>query len=427
MAEMKLGENCPIMVGDTVVNDIVVEIGWTVAVASNFEIDVCCFLLTQEKKVRNDKDFIFYNQPSSVDGSIVLNTSPGNFNKSEIYISLEKIPSEIVRLVVAVTIYQAEKRQQNFSMVDHLYIRIKSKGSDPQQISYYELHDTNHGATQILGNIYKVKNSWNFCAGGQRFKVGLDILADKLGVNVLTENIETPSDVGTKARRNRHSIAKNKEDSVHIFQEKFISFLPQINAAVEQKDNESKTRMILDRIFTDVFGYNFDEIKAEQKIQGRKADYILSVDGEDVIVVEVKRAGMTLREKQIFQATSYGAYSGIKWALLTNLEQWQVYFISFQDRVEANLFFSVDFKNGLSADDWKNLLLISRYWISKDNILEKFWNEVQALKRSNIIESIMSDDVIKKIRSTVNRNSGCNISHENIQKAVEEALGITTL
>jgi stress response protein SCP2/predicted type IV restriction endonuclease len=421
---MKHGENCVIMSGSSTTKDIVVELGWTSSINDIIEIDACCFLLNQEKRVRNDKDFIFYNQNASVDGSVVLNSSPKkSANSSEFYISLSRIPNEIVRIVIAITIYQAEERRQNFSMLDYLYIKIKEQG---QQIACYELRDANEDTTQVLGNIYRFQDSWKFCSGGQGFKVGLDILADKLGVNVITESTQIKANSETKAQRARCSIAATQEDSIRILQEKLISFLPKINAAVEQKDNESKTRMILDRIFTDVFDYKIDEIKAEQKIQGRRADYVLSVNGNDTLVVEVKRAGLTLREKQIFQATSYGAYSGIKWALLTNLQEWRIYCVSVENKVEADFVFSVNLSKEPTFDDCKNLLLISKNWIAKKNMLENLWNETRAVSRENIIRSILSEDVVNKIRLVVNRDSGCNISHEDIQKALEDILGITS-
>ena len=59
--------------------------------------------------------------------------------------------------------------------------------------------------------------------------------------------------------------------------------------------NESNTRMILDRFFIDVLDYDINEVKAEQNIQGRRADYVLSANDSDVIVVEAKKAGMALR------------------------------------------------------------------------------------------------------------------------------------
>ncbi len=177
-------------------------------------------------------------------------------------------------------------------------------------------------------------------------------------------------------------------------------------------------------MFMDAFGYELDEIKAEQKIQGRRADYILSVNNEDMLVVEAKKAGMRLQDKQIFQATSYGAYSGIKWALLTNLKTWQLYYISTQEKVEASLVFSIDLTSNLGQEDFEKLILISRYGISKKRLLEKLRDEINALRPENIINAIISEEVINKVRLIVRRDTGCNVANEKIQKTIKEILRI---
>ncbi|MCI5168314.1 MAG: hypothetical protein D3903_20040 [Candidatus Electrothrix sp. GM3_4] len=156
----------------------------------------------------------------------------------------------------------------------------------------------------------------------------------------------------------------------------------------------------------------------------RRADYILSVDNEDMLVVEAKKAGMRLQNKHIFQATSYGAYSGIKWALLTNLQTWQLYYISTQEKIEENLVFSIDLTGDLGQEDFEKLILISRYCISKKRMLEKLRDEVNALRPENIINAIISEEVINKIRLTIKRDTGCNVVNEKIQQTLEKILRI---
>jgi stress response protein SCP2/predicted type IV restriction endonuclease len=427
--QLQRGASCLIKADESKVEDIIVELVWTVPSGIPFEVDACAFLLTDKKTVRDDRDFIFYNQPASADGSVVLNpVSKNSRKKSEFYICLAKLPAEIVRIVIAVTIYQAAERQQNFSMVKDLYLNIVERGSAGQQIACYQVPDANEDITLVLGHIYRVQDEWKLCAGGQGFRVGLDLLASKLGVDIQSEKTEQPEDnteTEIKSRRGRRSTADLLEESVQLLQEEISRFLPQINAAVEQKDNESKTRIILDRIFIDVFGYKIEEIKAEQKIQGKRADYVLSVAGNDILVVEVKKAGMNLRGQHISQAAFYGACSGIAWALLTNLQTWQIYYISMQEKVEHHLVFSVDLSSGPSEEDFKNLVLISRDWINKRNLLEKLWNETRALRSENIVQAVLTEEVISKIRIVVNRDNGCSFTNEQIKEAVERILPAT--
>lgn len=106
---------------------------------------------------------------------------------------------------------------------------------------------------------------------------------------------------GERKRRTAQEILNEKLD--HITSE-VSKILPLLMDSLNKKGNESDTRMLLDSILQYALGYDFNEIKTEQKIEGRRADYVLSLKNEDVIVLEAKRIGMTLRENQIFQATA---------------------------------------------------------------------------------------------------------------------------
>lgn len=421
--QLQHGERCIIKTAEAHVDDIVVILNWIVPSGMPFEVDACAFLLTEKKTVRDDRDFIFYNQSASVDGAVVLNTAPKDSgNKSEFSIRLAKMPAEIVQIVLAVTIYQGVERQQDFSVVKNLCVKIV--GFADEQIACYEQNDTDNDITVIIGNIYRFKDEWRFCAGGQRFKFDLNTLAGKLGVDVQGEEGDKDAETDAGSKGGRRSSAELLEDSAQLLREKMSSFLPQINAAVEQKITESNTRMILDRIFTDVLGYNIEEIKAEQKIQGKRADYVLSVDGRDMLAVELKKAGLNLRDQHVSQAAFYGACSGISWALLTNLQTWQVYYISTEDKVEHDLVFSLNFSSDPKLEDFKNLVLISRNWISKRNLLEKLWIETKAIRPESIVQAVLSEEVIKKIRIAVNRNNGCSLTNEQIQEALERMLPV---
>ncbi|MCI5151350.1 MAG: stress protein [Candidatus Electrothrix sp. MAN1_4] len=346
-------------------------------------------------------------------------------NDSEFHICLEKIPKEVSKIAFVINIYQAVERQQNFSMVDQISLKIFEKDFNGTELVRYDSKGIIQDIALILGGIYRNKGAWNFGAIGQGFNGGLDLLASRFGVSIEGTSEEDTQVVDEKKiKQGKRSIAQILSQKAHSLQQSIDAFLPQINSAVEQKINESNTRMILDKMFMDAFGYEIDEIKAEQKIQGRRADYILSVDNEDMLVVEAKKAGMRLQNKHIFQATSYGAYSGIKWALLTNLQTWQLYYISTQEKIEENLVFSIDLTTDLTLEDFEKLILISRYGISKKRMLEKLWNEVNALRPENIISTILSEEVINKIRIIIKRDTGCNLANDKIQQTIEEVLRI---
>jgi len=57
--------------------------------------------------------------------------------------------------------------------------------------------------------------------------------------------------------------------------------------------------------------------------------------------------------------------------------------------------------------------------------LEKLWNETKTLRPESIVQAVLSEDVINKIRIIVNRDNGCSFTNEQIKEAVERILPAT--
>ena len=417
------------------IDRIIIGLNWYIKDSSNFDLNASAFLISSTGFVRNHKDFIFYNQVTDVDRSIYLNTEVSENNDIRSFdIVLSKIPSNIQRIVFVLTIDDAIQRDQNFGLVDEASIRIANKNSY-QDIIRYELLETNNEVSIMFGELYRHSGEWKFKAVGQGFSGGLDIVASEFRVDLgsLPKSVNSDDTISESTTKSYSSSGLKKkrrspnqilsENSIYL-KNRFEKILPQIASAVDNKINESNTRMILDRVFVDIFGYNLDEVKAEQRIQGRIADYVLSVGDDNVLVVEVKKAGMKLRAQQVFQATSYGAYSGIQWAILTNLSQWQIYYISMCDKVEYNLVFEVNLESGLSHEDARNLNLISRYAMSRKGLLKNKWDTINALSRENITSALMTEDIFNKIRLIIKNENKCNVSNEEVQNSLENILKI---
>ncbi|EJF07815.1 putative stress response protein, TerZ- and CABP1 [Thiovulum sp. ES] len=362
---------------------------WT----GNKNLDISLFQLSAEKLLKND-DFLFFNNPST--SSIKLET---NKNSSKISIDLSKIENSIDKILIVATI------ESKFSDIEKFQLRIADK--------FYNIEANEESALNIA-EFYKRNGQWKFKIISTGYISGLETIAEKYGLNFSKEEKETKF-----KRCSKSGISKHVQD----IKAKLLQIKPNIDNAVIGKYNESDTRMVIDRIFIDAFGYKIDEVKTEQRIQGRKADYILSANGEDQIVVEAKKAGMALREKQVFQATSYGAYSGIKWALLTNLIDWQLYYINSGEMIEPELIFSVTLDT-IKDEDVEKLFAISRNGITRKNILTKMREQNIALSNSTMISAILTDDVINKIRNVVNRDSAYKVSNEEVQTVLEELLNI---
>jgi len=232
---------------------------------------------------------------------------------------------------------------------------------------------------------------------------------------------DEPKEEGSpEERKKRKSPKEVMEENIANIKQEVNNFLPRLNTSLEMKDNESDTRLLINKMLQRVLGYKLEDIKTEQRIEGRKADYVLSVKNKDVMVMEAKRIGMALRERQIFQATSYGAYSGIKWALLTNAVVWQLFHISTGDKIETDLIFTIDLRDGLDDDEAHYFYLISKPGMSRKNLLNNLWQKISTLCYDNIVNAILTDDVISKIRTALSKQTGYRVTNDELRDAIEQ-------
>jgi len=222
---------------------------------------------------------------------------------------------------------------------------------------------------------------------------------------------------GLKRRRSPKEVM---EEHIENIRQEVNAFIPRLSLSLEKKENESDTRLLITKMLQKVLFYKLEDIKTEQKISGRRADYVLSINDDDVMVIEAKRIGMALRERQIFQATSYGAHSGIKWALLTNAVVWNLYHISTGDKIETDLVFSIDLRDGLDDEEAHFFYLISKPGMSRKGLLDNLWKKISALCYDNIVNAILTDGVISKIRTTLTKETGCKLTNDELRSTIEE-------
>jgi tellurium resistance protein TerD len=152
-----------------------------------FDLDSSAFLLRADGKVRDDGDFIFYNNLRSEDGSVehtgdnLMGVGAGDDERLEI--DLGHVAPDVERIAVAVTIQQADTRHQNFGMVGHAFIRCLNADND-REIARYELaEECSNETAMVFGELVRTDGDWKFRAVGQGYQGGLEPLARSYGVN----------------------------------------------------------------------------------------------------------------------------------------------------------------------------------------------------------------------------------------------------
>jgi tellurium resistance protein TerD len=168
---------------------VIIGLAWDAHAADGavFDLDGSAFLLRADGKVRGEGDFIFYNNLCSEDGSVEHTgdklTGVGTGDDERLQVDLARVPPDVERIAVAVTIQQADTRHQNFSMVGHAVIRCLNADND-REIARYELsEDCTNATAMVFGELVRTNGDWKFRAVGQGYQGGLEPLARSYGVN----------------------------------------------------------------------------------------------------------------------------------------------------------------------------------------------------------------------------------------------------
>ena len=153
---LQKGGNVSLTKSEPGLKKINVGLGWDLRATdgADFDLDASAFLLTDSGKVRGDQDFIFYNNTKSSDGSVEHmgdnRTGEGEGDDEVVAVNLDNVPADVQKVVVAVTIHDAESRRQNFGMVQSAFIRVVNAESN-NEIARYDLsEDASTEAAMVL-------------------------------------------------------------------------------------------------------------------------------------------------------------------------------------------------------------------------------------------------------------------------------------
>jgi tellurium resistance protein TerD len=166
-----------------------VGLGWDTRVTDGTEFDLDCsvFVLGENGRVRNDQDFIYFNNLSGAGGAVVHQgdnlTGEGEGDDEVVVVSLSLLPQDVARVTFAVTIYDADSRRQNFGMVSNAFIRVANSDGGTEIARYDLSEDASTETAMIFGELYRHSGEWKFKAIGQGFAGGLGPLARSMGVN----------------------------------------------------------------------------------------------------------------------------------------------------------------------------------------------------------------------------------------------------
>lgn len=160
---------------------------------ADFDLDASAFLLGENGKLQRDEDFIFYNNLRSRNDAVVHTgdnlTGDGEGDDEVIMIDFTKIPSDVKKIAICVTIHDAEARRQNFGQVSNAYIRIAKLADEfdtvGEPVLRFDLEEEFSIETAlVVAEIYNRNGEWKFNAVASGYQGGLAAIIRAFGGNV---------------------------------------------------------------------------------------------------------------------------------------------------------------------------------------------------------------------------------------------------
>ena len=116
-------------------------------------------------------------------------TGDGEGDDEVLIVDFSKVPSDVQKIAITVTIYDAIPRNQNFGQVSNAYVRVARMANANDMVGTevlkFDLAEEFSIETAIVVcEIYRYENDWKFNAVGAGYQGGLEALCRSFGVNV---------------------------------------------------------------------------------------------------------------------------------------------------------------------------------------------------------------------------------------------------
>lgn len=167
-----------------------VGLGWDVnqfETGGSYDLDASAFMLGANDKLIVDSDFVFYNNLSARNGAVVHKgdnlTGEGEGDDEVIIINFNKIPDEIQKIAICVTIHDPTNRL-TFGQVSNAFVRVAKVSNEFDLVGEDQLRfdlgeEFSIETALLVCEIYRYNGAWKFSAVGAGYSGGLQALVDK--------------------------------------------------------------------------------------------------------------------------------------------------------------------------------------------------------------------------------------------------------
>ena len=142
-------------------NNVLVGLGWDArsTTGDEFDLDASALLVGDNGKVAAAEAFVFYGNKQDAAGSVIHQgdnlTGQGDGDDEVINIDLSRVPADVKRVVIAVSIYEADSRNQNFGQVRNAFCRIVNKDNGSEVARYDLSEDSSVESAMVFAELYR--------------------------------------------------------------------------------------------------------------------------------------------------------------------------------------------------------------------------------------------------------------------------------
>lgn len=243
-----------------------------------------------------------------------------------------------------------------------------------------------------------------------------------------TESLPNESVEASKTVRPKSASAPKWEAAAKSRISSGLKRLSRPTLMLREKDAaEADTRHLVTDFLVEVLGFDkYENLTAEFNVKGDWADYGIRIEKQLIAFVEVKRITQKLSVTHLRQVESYALKEGVQWAILTNAQVWQVYYVQpiKGQQSEVTLIFEVDTLDESMRPAQKTdlLFLLSREGLTR-GLLDDFRSAQNAVSPKTLKPILLSDDVLSAVRKEVRRKTKHLVDEKELKQALSRLLG----
>jgi len=185
MAEMKRGANVALTREIPGLTALVLGINWNAGGERVLDDNLvfAALLCGSDGRVRSDRDFVFFNQLASPDGSVHELEQALGGDKEQIEVDLAAVPADVDRIAVVLYINDGPGQRRTLGQLRSCVVRVLNGADNRELVRSEELATAFSTETAVaLGEVYRHDRDWKFRVLGQGYSKGVAGVAADYGV-----------------------------------------------------------------------------------------------------------------------------------------------------------------------------------------------------------------------------------------------------